>query len=435
MTAGESDERIDIPPHFSPGASNALSNMTNYKGAAKLHRGVVSIHERWLLSLISHLMDRSRFYPLPNIRYDGIAKFMNQKLGQLNNWGGAGVGHTPDGTQNPVMGETSAQYGWNSGAGLVNDDSSLSGRYAIYNGRVNSPYTTTVAANSSKNLWVVFSPQMRSYPIAVIDMTTQGTPAVDNPSAVAWLCDPYSTVTCVQGTSPVLADDVSVVSSVSQRSYLNGGPIRKPNSVSAIPAIPSGSNSSVDHLVYPGGYEMMVSAINLTAYTSCSMRVRNEINTIHTFLTNMTYALGSTTINPGITDPYVKCDQATACYSGNQWESCTEQSTPVANPPVGYELMCAFQAVQNGYPFFDIQIQNSGSSSASVTFNFVVNGWSAVAPLNISAAGALSLETVPFNMPGWFTLGRSASAVGPPAAYKKQLQKVSSRAVSFMPLN
>jgi hypothetical protein len=182
--------------------------------------------------------------------------------------------------------------------------------------------------------------------------------------------------------------------------------------VGAAPAaVPNQLLVDTYNLYYNGGCVMQVDHINRDADTSVSMRARNYADVTHRFFDSLDTLYTDT--NLGFQVPFSPTTSATAVHSGSTWQ--TAYTPDPALIGTGAQQKCyvakAFQhAWQSGFPFVQLKCKTTAANIA-VDFSVSLHNWIGVAPFLLKTAGAMPLETVPFSLPSWWRIMRSASVL------------------------
>lgn len=403
------------PVPISGQVSNALALLrTPQPSDEYTQRYLESMRGKWECNLVMHLLDRCFQYPLPNIQFTGVNEYLRQRFNQaIPVTGGLGMGayDHPHGVS-----MVSAKTLGSVLNGPFINNSTMSGRYNVFNGSLRDDIVLTIAANSTSKYVFVLDPYCEDQPVKVFGTASGGVPGVTFGKVLEWTADPYAYCGAYQSTDPPVApeDGVSVISSASSaaRPALTSSQVKKYNANTTLGSSWSACRISDDSLVFPGGFKVMLEAVTQTAYTATAFRVRGMNNTIHN-LEGLFTTYNEATADYsdfGIQEPFKQTKSVHCVYSGQMWGYAVQTALLPVNVGFDYPAVMA-RAMLNNFPIIEILVTNSGPAASSVALNTTVYGWAGVAPLSITQAGACSLETVPCVLPAWFGLGQCLGGV------------------------
>lgn len=365
-------------------------------------------------ALWSHLLNRHVIYPLPSI-------IQAENAAALADWYVKGEG-TAVSSFNGAFRTAGGSDLYSLGLGpptIANRVCSF--RYMTSLGRVVATKKFNVTAGTSQEWWICFDPTQRMQPIHYLDVTNRATVASSPPTT--WTTTPHLICTSyvLDGTyAPVNTGGSAAASSVGRRGedQLNVNSRRdwdvvrdadaKPN-LGGLPLAANIRYRCMDGMYWDGGAQLDVDVVNPSAYGTSAIRVVSRDNITHAYLTELRF-IGSLLQNLPLTNGFVKSNAATAAHSGGEWDTTFEEdiSTPAKQDLAA--LRAIDRALRRGKCVIQIVL---AATAANVDFelNLSGNSWGATTHFDVTKAGALPYETVPYMMPIWFDVGRCSGVV------------------------
>jgi len=302
-------------------AAFALVRGGSQAALARTGPGRESMHtlrEVFHASLLSHLLDRSTFYPLPGVSTPGFAGSIMSQTSKIGDYGGDGV--TDSHLWDPNTIESSM---------LANDSDPVQmARYGIQRGQFIHTFSTVVNATPALNTyWVLMDPLSYNYPLYVWNPTTGGTGTGSIDQGYNWTENPF--LYEKTWSSVILADqedNMSVRSIASSRTANTGkGQKQPPSRVGAM-----ADTMSVDeaNLYYVGNSTLTV--INATANlteSAVTMNARGYDNVARTFVERPwdTYFAGDHGFDTAeFLNADVPANSALSTHSGSKWNTLSQ---------------------------------------------------------------------------------------------------------------
>jgi len=378
------------------GVQRALATAGHSAGGMRLGSLIRTQEDRFHAGLLVHMLDNTVIYPLPGLSYVGLAGCTEV----LQGGGSAPFTYTPQAGAGPYTTASSSAF-------------MRSSRYGVFHGAVQTEVSALSNSSGALELWVWLDPLDVAHPLKIIDATTVGSPTwTAHTTGTTWSDNPFV----------ITQDWISSPNGVVLRKPEQ--PVRElpPGWARVAPVVDAAPMSvpveapvfDVDrgNFYYVGGAALQLQHVNRDAYTTAAFRVRRTDNVTHRFFDTLD-ALG-TTNDLGFRVPFEAGTAAFATYSGSMWDTARRpigNTDPTGSSLTSYLCISFNRCWEAGYPFIQVRCKTT-SGASSVRFSVSGRSWMGIAPKPLDRAGAMPFETVPFSLPGWFSVGRVNGVVG-----------------------
>lgn len=394
-----------------------------------VERIITSNEDRFHAALYAHILNRRVAYPLPGIDNSGFASGLISST--LANQGLVG----PQAVAQHFWNENNTEVkGYNKYVAFVADRIML-GRYITSRGYLSSVVPFITDANGDLDLWIGFDSSVDTYPIICIDLrrASAGLPYL---RYIDWTSSPF-----------ILAKDFvsgynKKEGSEQTKDKVETNAVEKVvccktcNSIQSVqPVVPSdteivqtqwdGANS-----YYIGNNTMSVSVSNPNAYLSTSFMAYDGTNKVDRFF-DLPEAIFSG--DYGFTDVPVSSNGCTMTYSSSMWRTLRkqrfftdfspEQRIQVVN--VFSEILCTGSNICR-------LVARTTTPNMEVRLSFRCESWVGISPFAQNQAGTMPYETVPFSIPSWFRVARSAGYISDASSVQK-VNSMFNQVVAAMP--
>lgn len=389
----------------------ALAETTAWRQDTTALRNYIRTHEdQFHASLMAHMLDNSIVYPLPSLHSpSGIAEALSAVF----------FGNYQYGSVTPGTGQFNAEFT----SALPNTAmqcANPSARYSIFHGTVQSEFVVNTDTNGNSELWITFDPNDPNFPVKILDMTAPTVPLAHTSTfTIPWTDNPF-VLTQSWITGPTLDEKLQNNNNTRGPPPPQSKPLGEQGyyrihdpEVGTYPTPAIIQDTDTTNLYWNGGASMELSHTNIDAYTTTAFRVRKMSNYTHRFFDRLDNIYNNTAL--GFREPYATAAAATSFHSGSQWVTSSRATAGVAPGTVANQALFVVKGFDNcwqqGCPM--IQVKSSTvNPNIAVKFSVTCKVWKAVAPYGLGVAGAMPRETVPFDLPSWFSLCRMSGGVG-----------------------
>lgn len=283
-------------------------------------------------------------------------------------------------------------------------------RYMTSLGRVNTSFRYTVLQGNEHELWVCFDPTQTLNPIHILDVTSRTTPSSAPP--VPWTTTPHLLANSFALDGLYAPKEKKGPSSVCS-SQERGWECVKGSQDKEVGLLPPAANiryRNLDTLYYDGGAQLDVDVVNPSIYGTSAFRVVSRENITHAYLNEIRLS-GGAILDLPMTVNFQKSLSCTVAHSGEEWDVPFYEDLSGGQVSRNLAALRSLdRAIRRGKCVVQMKLIASGGD-AEFTINLAGNSWGGSTHFDVSRAGALPYETVPFALPLWFDVGRCTGVV------------------------
>lgn len=400
-----------------------VSNPNTYAGNSA--RQLVTSHEAWEASLLTHLGNPMHSYHLPGIDTTGLAYqplfypnaawTTGRDTDGASGGPGAPAGQEPAGMVTLAANDTSYSH-----IRMSEFDRQMESNYFKFEGHVIDQLNLRTDTAGEFNAIIAFNPLDPVNPVIMFNWADGTSVWGSGASYKPWTNSPFVAQRFprpLNGATPWPADI-----SVGRQPDRRGPPPSRDGSSDRWSTVSGASDTrgpapkrapqlmyDATNFYYNGGCEMVVKMVGANAFTAYSSLARSDDTTITRFWTTEDDPNDTTTFDYGSTIQFSPGHNvAYAAHTGSKWALSTywsDFSDDIAQDRVKL-------ALSTGLPFVHFKYSVPQGQSTSPYLQVTAQSWMGVAPCTLRYAGAASNRTVPLSLPAWVSYCRARGATG-----------------------